>query len=131
MQEDNAGRREDMAERVLRGSRLGAVSYETDSGIELALRSTTTYDCPEGHVTVVPFSDEADIPAIWECRTCGANARRRDGDQPAAKAVKPPRTHWDMLLERRSEADLEEVLNERLALLRASRGEKTRPRKSA
>jgi hypothetical protein len=120
-----------MAERVLRGSRLGAISYETDLGIELAPRSTTTYDCPQGHMTVVPFSDEAEIPFTWECRTCGATAERRDGDQPVVKAVKPPRTHWDMLLERRSEADLEEVLNERLALLRASRGEKSRARKSA
>jgi hypothetical protein len=30
---------------------------------------------------------------------------------------RPVRTHWDMLLERRSIADLEELLEERLALL--------------
>ena len=120
-----------MADRVLRGSRLGAVSYENDAGVELAPRAVTTYDCPQGHVTAVPFSDEAEVPYTWECRTCGSSARRRDGDQPAPKAVKPPRTHWDMLMERRTEGDLEEVLNERLAILRASRGEKTRTRKSA
>ncbi len=34
------------------------------------------------------------------------------------KAEKPARTHWDMLLERRSEKELEEILKERLELLR-------------
>ncbi|HZB21605.1 MAG TPA: RNA polymerase-binding protein RbpA, partial [Blastococcus sp.] len=33
----------------------------------------------------------------------------------------PPRTHWDMLLERRSVEDLEEVLAERLDVLRGRR----------
>ncbi|MCB1301287.1 MAG: RNA polymerase-binding protein RbpA, partial [Tetrasphaera sp.] len=33
-------------------------------------------------------------------------------------------THWDMLLERRSIPELEELLEERLTLLRQSRGEK-------
>jgi hypothetical protein len=44
--------------------------------------------------------------------------------------VKPARTHWDMLLERRSIPELEELLEERLTLLRQSRGEKV-TRKSA
>ena len=35
----------------------------------------------------------------------------------------PPRSHWDMLLERRSVAELEELLNERLELLRERRAE--------
>jgi hypothetical protein len=35
--------------------------------------------------------------------------------------VKPPRSHWDMLMERRSVADLEEVLAERLAVIRGQR----------
>ena len=38
---------------------------------------------------------------------------------PTAKQTKVPRTHWDMLLERRSLDDLEEVLAERLAELHA------------
>jgi hypothetical protein len=37
-------------------------------------------------------------------------------------ADKVARTHWDMLLERRSRAELEELLEERLAYLRARRG---------
>ena len=35
------------------------------------------------------------------------------------KFVKPVRSHWDMLLERRSIGELEELLTERLEMLRA------------
>jgi hypothetical protein len=46
-----------------------------------------------------------------------------DGVEPEQKKTKPPRTHWDMLLERRSIAELEELLSERLELLRERRAE--------
>jgi hypothetical protein len=35
--------------------------------------------------------------------------------------VKPPRTHWDMLLERRSVDELEELLKERLDIIKTRR----------
>ena len=108
-----------MSERVLRGSRLGSVSYESEKHTELARRVPTAYDCPRGHATVVPFAEEADVPSAWECRVCGATALLRDGARPEEKSGKPARTHWDMLLERRSIAELEEVLAERLAALHA------------
>jgi hypothetical protein len=44
-----------------------------------------------------------------------------DGAEPESKKAKPPRTHWDMLLERRSISELEEVLNERLDMLKQRR----------
>jgi hypothetical protein len=108
-----------MSDRVLRGSRLGSVSYESDRHTEFAPRSVTVYDCPSGHETHVPFAAEADIPFTWECRVCGATAQQRDGQAPEEKASKPARTHWDMLLERRTIDELEEVLAERLAALHA------------
>jgi rubredoxin len=108
-----------MSERALRGSRLGATSYETDAGIDLAPRQTVAYECPKGHHIEVPFAAEADIPPVWECRSCGSVAKRIDGEQPEEKKSKPPRTHWDMLMERRTVEDLEEVLAERLAVLRS------------
>jgi rubredoxin len=111
-----------MSDRVLRGTRLGAVSYESDRHTEFAPRLRTVYDCPEGHETTVPFAAEADIPPRWECRVCGAAGLLRDGEQPEPKATKPARTHWDMLLERRSAAELEEVLAERLAVLHEHQG---------
>ncbi len=109
-----------MSERALRGSRLGAQSYESDHGVDVAPRQHVSYDCPRGHHFDVPFSVEADIPAVWECG-CGAEALRADGARPEEKKAKPARTHWDMLLERRSIAELEELLTERLELLRADR----------
>ncbi len=106
-----------MGERVLRGSRLGTTSYETDRNTDLAPRREVIFDCPEGHETRMPMALDAEVPASWECRTCGAPAVQRDVEAPAAKVGKQARTHWDMLLERRSIDDLEDVLNERLAEL--------------
>lgn len=67
----------------------------------------------------MPFSVEAEVPAVWECR-CGAEAVIRDGEKPEPKPTKHVRTHWDMLLERRTIEDLEVLLQERLELLRES-----------
>jgi RNA polymerase-binding protein len=120
-----------MAERSLRGSRLGALSMETDENVVPSERRITTYLCPNGHRIELPFSVEADVPATWECR-CGAEAKLQgDGPEPEPKAVKHQRTHWDMLLERRSIPELEELLEERLTLLRESRGEKPRKKQTA
>ena len=108
-----------MAERSLRGSRLGATSYEDDRGVEFVARKTVSFECPEGHLVTIPFAHDADIPARWQCPKCGADALVRDGATAPAKTVKPGRTHWDMLLERRSVTELEELLQERLGLLRS------------
>ena len=48
---------------------------------------------------------------------------RPDVAAPEAKPEKHVRTHWDMLLERRTIADLEALLEERLALLHEQRGD--------
>ena len=111
-----------MAERALRGTRLGATSYENDRNTDLAPRQEIAFDCPKGHHFSVPFAAEAEVPATWECRVCGAVSFTSAGDLPTPKKVKPPRSHWDMLRERRSIADLEQVLAERLALIRGDRG---------
>ena len=111
-----------MSDRVLRGTRLGSVSYESDRHTEFAPRLNAVYDCPQGHVVEMPFAAEAEVPPTWECRVCGGTALLRDAEQPEAKKVKPARTHWDMLLERRSVAELEEVLAERLAVLHEQQG---------
>jgi hypothetical protein len=96
----------------LRGSRLGYLSYESDVHVMPAERRTT----------VVPFSVEAEeIPYDWTCR-CGRLATRPDVDAPEAKPERHQRTHWDMLLERRTIADLESLLAERLELLHAGEG---------
>jgi hypothetical protein len=103
-----------MADRVLRGSRLGAVSYESDRHIEPAPRKTVEYVCPKGHRFSVPLAAEAEVPAGWECRSCGSAAVLAGGAPPAPTKTRPTRSHMDMLRERRSTADLEAVLREQL-----------------
>jgi len=108
-----------MSERAtLRGSRLGGTSFEDESGIEFAPRQRVVYDCANGHDFEIPMAVEAEVPFTWECPRCGAASRQRDGDEPEAKLEKPIRTHWDMLRERRSIPELEDILSERLELLR-------------
>ena len=94
-----------MGERSLRGSRLGSVSYETERNTAPIERQYAEYRCPSGHLFTVPFADDAELPDTWECKFDGGAAKLVGGAEPAPKKVKPPRTHWDMLLERRSERD--------------------------
>lgn len=110
-----------MADRALRGMTIGAKSMESEEGVEFAERMMITYECPLAHVTTIPMSTEAEVPPTWECPECGqAAARRGEDDEPEGEdAKKAPRTHWDMLLERRGVEELKELLNERLEMLRS------------
>lgn len=108
---------------AMRGSRMGTTSYETDKGL-FAPRALTTYVCDQGHQVTMPFSAEADeIPNTWPC-ACGATGILMGATSTEPASVKHVRTHWDMLLERRTVKDLEGILKERLEVLR-------HPRKSA
>ena len=109
-----------MADRVLRGSRLGAVSYETDRDHDLAPRRIARYRTDNGEEFDVPFADDAELPGTWLCKN-GLEGTLIDGVAPEEKKAKPPRTHWDMLLERRSLEELEELLKERLDLIKTRR----------
>ncbi|WP_375433327.1 RNA polymerase-binding protein RbpA [uncultured Friedmanniella sp.] len=103
----------------VKASGLGSKSFENDQGVTLSPRRELAFDCPAHHRFSIVFSDEAPLPTTWECPTCWAAAVRSDGVQVEAREVKPTRTHWDMLLERRSLPELEEILSERLALLKS------------
>lgn len=115
-----------MADRSLRGIRLGAQSLQSEEGVVFMERRETTYSCDTcGHVTNLMFAADAEPPQTWECRDCGAEAVLQvDGKSVTVDAgtEKIARTHWDMLLERRTRPELEELLEERLAFIRARRG---------
>ena len=71
-------------------------------------------------VTWIPLSTVGVGPPPWECPECGQLAARRGEDEPEPdEPKKTPRTHWDMLLERRKVDELEVLLNERLEALRS------------
>ncbi|KFI92486.1 hypothetical protein BISA_0888 [Bifidobacterium saguini DSM 23967] len=107
-----------MAERSLRGMSIGAKSLESDDNVDFAARNDVAYVCPKGHRTILPFAEGAEVPDEWECR-CGSVAHREgDDDREADEISKPSRTHWDMLLERRSEEELAKLLEKRLQMHR-------------
>ena len=99
---------------------MGAVSYETDRDHDLAPRQMAKYRTPDGEVFDVPFADDADIPGEWMCKN-GQVGVLIEGEGVEAKPVKPPRTHWDMLRERRTIEELDVLLEERLEQLRKRR----------
>jgi hypothetical protein len=80
------------------------------------------YACANGHEFEVPLADGAEVPLTWECRQHGTESDVIDDvSSQQQEKTKPPRTHWDMLLERRSIPELEALLQERLTAVRARR----------
>ena len=63
---------------------------------------------------------DAEIPEEWMCKN-GKLGTLIEGEGVESKPVKPPRTHWDMLLERRSIEELDVLLEERIEALRKRR----------
>ncbi|MCS0498312.1 RNA polymerase-binding protein RbpA [Protaetiibacter mangrovi] len=124
-----------MADRSLRGMRLGAQSMQSEEGVEFSPRTRAVYRTDDGSTFEVVFAAEAEIPELWESPRTGQEGRLvgDDGELVESEAVdvKAPRTHWDMLLERRTRAELEELLQERLEFLRARRGEAAKSSKTA
>lgn len=108
-----------MADRALRGMQIGSKSLESEEGVIFADRFEAKYLCSNGHEFVIAMAADAEPPATWECR-CGEVAELV-GDVPEdePKVVKPQRTHWDMLLERRSLEELEQLLQEQLEAYRS------------
>ena len=110
----------------MRGMRLGSQSMEREDGVELAARQVVEYRCPAGHQFKVTFSLEADSPLEWECKQCQSVALLVGSaklEKIEAGEVYRPRTHYDMVLERRTKAELEELLQEVLVDMRKRRAE--------
>lgn len=116
-----------MAERTLRGARIGATSLQGEHGIEFAPRRRVEYLTERGNSFTVMFDVEADAPPEWFDPRSGELGFLDDEAGRAARAEfeekgQQQRTHWDMLMERRSLEELEDLLAERLAQLRERRG---------
>jgi RNA polymerase binding protein RbpA len=107
-----------MRSHTMNATGLGSKSYENAQDVTLSPRLQLHFDCPSHHHFSVTFSTEATLPGSWDCPTCWAPAVRSDGVRTADEPSKRTRTHWDMLRERRSVAELTELLAERLALLK-------------
>jgi hypothetical protein len=110
-----------MADRHMRGSRLGAVSYETERNRDLAPRQIACYRTGNGEEFEMPFADDAKAPGTWLCRNGMEGTLIEGGDLAEPKKVRVPRTHWDRLRERRTVEELEELLEERLEIIKSRR----------
>ncbi|GAA0961410.1 RNA polymerase-binding protein RbpA [Frigoribacterium faeni] len=116
-----------MADRSLRGMRLGSQSLQSEEGVEFSPRKKAVYQTEDGTTFEMVFAAEAEIPDIWQSPKSGREGRLLSADGKPVEIdeadVKVPRSHWDMLLERRTRDELEELLQERLDFLRARKGQ--------
>ena len=115
-----------MLNRSIRGSGLQAQSYQSEDGVDYAQRVVAHYKTAHDVIFRVTFSQEADIPRTWPSPKSGeegvllsASGRRMPRHVAEAPHI---RTHMDMVRERRTDEELEELLMWRLQLLRAKRG---------
>lgn len=113
-----------MAQQTMRGIRLGAQSLESEVGVSYSPRTKHSYQCPNGHLSELVFAQDAELPTTWQCKSCQQQAQLlTDGKLVTLdlQDLKTPRSHWEMLLERRSKEELEEILKERISYIRARR----------
>lgn len=91
-----------------------------------------TYQCPTGHALILPFHTSAAVPQVWECKVHRQDAPLvgRELLEGAGAIIAGildaslrhnPKTHMERVRERRTEAELEAILAERLGVLRAAR----------
>ncbi len=116
-----------MADRSLRGMRLGTQSLQSEEGVEFSPRKKSVYRSADGTTFEVVFAADAEVPQQWDSPKSGREGilLTSDGEPVVLDKtdVKIPRSHWDMLLERRTRPELEELLKERLDFLRSRKGQ--------
>jgi hypothetical protein len=82
-------------------------------GVESASRQQAAYRCTRGHAFTVALTAGIEPPPAWGCR-CGAAARPAGSTDPGKGQTEHDRC-MAVLLRRRTRADLEQLLAERLA----------------
>ena len=117
-----------MSEKRLRGTRLGAMSFETEEGVDFVATQIVTFRTEDGDEFQVTFMDGIDLPFEWTSPHTGKTGRRLDAkgkpvqgvDPNAPTPPAPTVTHWEQLLKRRTIEELEVILAERRAEMRAA-----------
>lgn len=111
----------------VQGHSLGNRTFGNDYSVEYEPRQRVGFSCQRcGSRFEVPFAADAELPSQWRCTSCGDIGVRvgLSPDELVAESDEKPmgKTPFEMLLERRSREELEAILDERLAYLRARRG---------
>ena len=105
----------------MRGMRLGSQSLESDVGIELSARQLVSFRCPNQHQFNLVFAENVELPELWQCQQCQALATRMiDGEILVREQEEEDgvRSHYDMVKERRTEAEANKILDIALKKLR-------------
>jgi hypothetical protein len=82
-------------------------------GAQPASRQQAAYRCARGHAFTITLAAGIDVPATWACR-CGAPAPSAGSPDPGSGPTERERC-MALLLRRRTRAELEQLLAERLA----------------
>jgi uncharacterized protein YjiS (DUF1127 family) len=94
-------------------------------GAQSASRQQAAYRCARGHAFTVTLAAGIEPPATWGCR-CGAPARPADSIDPGIGQTERDRC-LALLLRRRTRAELEQLLAERLADIAQQRDRPVHP----
>lgn len=103
---------------AIRGTRVGAGPMGEAERGESAPRRYVSFYCADGHETRPSFANDAAIPDVWDCPSCGYPAGQDSENPPRPPRVEPYKTHLAYVKERRSEAEGDAILNEALNRLR-------------
>jgi len=111
----------------IRGHSIGNRSLGFEFSTEYEPRSSVQFSCSQcDSAFSIVFAADAEIPRSWRCAKCGGTGLRHGLSADFAPPENDERTvgksPFEMLLERRSREELETILDERLAYLRARRG---------
>lgn len=82
-------------------------------GAQPASRQQAAYRCARGHAFTITLAAGIDVPDTWGCR-CGAPAPSAGSPDPGSGQTERERC-MALLLRRRTRAELEQLLAERLA----------------
>lgn len=116
-----------MSEKRLRGTRLGAISLESEEGVDFVSTQNVIFRTEDGEEFTVTFMAGVDLPFDWNSPHTGKTGRRLDAkgkpveglDPNAPTPLAPTVTHWEQLLKRRTVEELEVILAERREEMRA------------
>jgi len=113
-----------LAQQTMRGIRIGKQSLESEEGVSYSPRTKYQFLCPNGHSSDIVFAQDAELPETWQCKSCSEFGTLLKDGKPITLSItdiKTQKSHWDMLLERRSKVELEVILKERLSYIKARR----------
>lgn len=112
-------------------SRLGADEMDLRYGDDPEIRQNHSFECQCGRTVSLTFHITAVVPKAWRCSHCGAMApiigkhgkgevpiEEENPHAPAREGSWYTVAHRRSVYGRRSQSDLENLLEERLALLR-------------